>query len=65
MKDMLRDWERRYPGRVETIFTALQNIAPSQLADRNLFDFKALEKVRGMPATQPMDDQAGLDILAR
>ena len=65
MKDMLRDWERRHPGRVETIFTALQNIAPSQLADRNLFDFKALEKVRGMPATQPMDDQAGLDILAR
>ena len=65
MKDMLRDWERRHPGRVETIFTALQNIAPSQLADRNLFDFKALEKVRGMPAMQPMDDQAGLDILAR
>ena len=65
MKDMLRDWERRHPGRVETIFTALQNIAPSQLADRNLFDFKALEKRRGMPATQPMDDQAGLDILAR
>lgn len=65
MKDMLRDWERRHPGRVETIFTALQNIAPSQLADRNLFDFRALEKVRGMPATQPMDDQAGLDILAR
>lgn len=65
MKDMLRDWERRHPGRVETIFTSLQNIAPSQLADRNLFDFKALEKVRGMPATQPMDDQAGLDILAR
>ena len=65
MKDMLRDWERRHPGRVETIFTALQNIAPSQLADRNLFDFKALEKVRGIPATQPMDDQAGLDILAR
>ena len=65
MKDMLRDWERRHPGRVETIFTALQNIAPSQLADRNLFDFNALEKLRGLPATQTLDDQAGLDILAR
>ena len=65
MKDMLRDWERRHPGRIESIFSALQNIAPSQLADRNLFDFKALEKLRGIPATQPLDDQAGLDILAR
>lgn len=39
MKAMLRSWEKQYPGRVETIFTALQNVAPSQLADRNLFDF--------------------------
>ncbi|NTW35684.1 MAG: tRNA 2-thiocytidine(32) synthetase TtcA, partial [Syntrophobacteraceae bacterium] len=38
MKEMLRDWEKRHPGRVETIFKALQNVAPSQLADRSLFD---------------------------
>ena len=46
MKDMLRDWEKRHPGRVETIFTALQNVAPSQLADRKLFDFMGLENRR-------------------
>jgi tRNA 2-thiocytidine biosynthesis protein TtcA len=42
IKQMLADWERAYPGRTETIFAALQNIAPSQLADRALFDFAAL-----------------------
>ncbi|MDD1649215.1 MAG: tRNA 2-thiocytidine(32) synthetase TtcA [Methylococcaceae bacterium] len=47
MKEMLRDWEKRHPGRVETIFKALQNVAPSQLADRSLFDFGALESLRG------------------
>jgi tRNA 2-thiocytidine biosynthesis protein TtcA len=46
MKEMLRDWEKRYPGRVETIFTALQNVAPSQLADRKMFDFLGLENRR-------------------
>jgi tRNA 2-thiocytidine biosynthesis protein TtcA len=65
MKEMLRDWERRHPGRVETIFTALQNIAPSQLADRNLFDFATLEKLRGQTADSPAIGSEGLDILAR
>jgi tRNA 2-thiocytidine biosynthesis protein TtcA len=39
MKEMLKTWGRQFPGRLETIFTSLQNVAPSQLADRNLFDF--------------------------
>ena len=39
---MLEDWERRNPGRVETIFRALSDIRPSQLADRELFDFAGL-----------------------
>jgi tRNA 2-thiocytidine biosynthesis protein TtcA len=39
MKDMLKTWDKQFPGRLETIFTSLQNVAPSQLADRNLFDF--------------------------
>lgn len=43
MKEMLRAWEKQFPGRVETIFTGLQNVAPSQLADTNLFDFDNLE----------------------
>jgi tRNA 2-thiocytidine biosynthesis protein TtcA len=39
---MLAEWERRYPGRVESIFRALTNVAPSHLLDRNLFDFTAV-----------------------
>ncbi|HAZ40726.1 MAG TPA: tRNA 2-thiocytidine(32) synthetase TtcA [Methylococcaceae bacterium] len=61
MKEMLNSWERQHPGRVETIFTALQNVAPSQLADRTLFDFKSLEQLRLHAGT----DAEGLDILSR
>ncbi len=39
VKEMLNDWRKRYPGRVETIFNSMQNVVPSQLADRKLFDF--------------------------
>ena len=39
IKNMLRDWDRQYPGRIESIFSAIGNVAPSQLADRDLFDF--------------------------
>lgn len=42
IKDMLRDWEKSYPGRTETIFTAIKNISPSQLADTTRFDFTSL-----------------------
>lgn len=65
MKDMLRDWEKRHPGRVETIFTALQNVAPSQLADRKLFDFMGLEDRRNAnsPTGTHAECGAGLDVL--
>ena len=43
VKDMLQEWERKTPGRTEIMFRALQNVVPSQLADRNLFDFKSLK----------------------
>lgn len=46
MKEMLKEWEKRHPGRVETVFTALRNVAPSQLADAGLFDFAGLETLR-------------------
>ena len=64
MKEMLRGWERQYPGRVETIFTALQNVVPSQLADHKLFDFMNLESLRSSstPASEP--SQEGLEILS-
>ena len=39
VKAMLREWEKRHPGRVETLLTALQNVKPSHLLDRTLFDF--------------------------
>jgi tRNA 2-thiocytidine biosynthesis protein TtcA len=42
IKQMLRSWERQYPGRTETIFRALGNVAPSHLLDQDLFDFGAL-----------------------
>jgi tRNA 2-thiocytidine biosynthesis protein TtcA len=41
-KAMLRDWEKKHPGRLETIFGALTNVAPSHLLDRSLFDFANL-----------------------
>jgi len=42
VKNMLNEWHRKYPGRVESIFTAMQNIVPSHLADSESFDFKKL-----------------------
>ncbi|MFA9438943.1 tRNA 2-thiocytidine(32) synthetase TtcA [Uliginosibacterium sp. sgz301328] len=44
IKAMLADWERQWPGRVESIHTALQNIVPSHMADGSLFDFKGLTR---------------------
>ena len=46
VKDMLQQWDRQFPGRIESIFAAIQNIAPSQLADARLFDFVNLEQGR-------------------
>jgi len=43
IKEMLQKWDREQPGRIENIFAAVQNIAPSQLADTRLFDFENLE----------------------
>jgi tRNA 2-thiocytidine biosynthesis protein TtcA len=40
IKEMLTAWERQYPGRSQSIFTAMQNVKPSHLMDSKLFDFK-------------------------
>jgi tRNA 2-thiocytidine biosynthesis protein TtcA len=39
IKSMLKEWKRKHPGRIENIFRAIANVSPSQLADRDLFDF--------------------------
>ncbi len=39
-KALLREWEKKFPGRVETMLTALQNITPSHMLDTQLYDFK-------------------------
>lgn len=43
VKEMLNTWDRQYPGRLETMFSALQDIVPSHLCDPNLFDFKGIK----------------------
>jgi tRNA 2-thiocytidine biosynthesis protein TtcA len=42
VKEMLQGWEKRHPGRIETITRSLQNVVPSHLADRALYDFVGL-----------------------
>lgn len=44
IKNMLELWDEQYPGRSEKIMTAICNVAPSQLADRELFDFSNLQE---------------------
>ncbi len=42
VKEMLREWDKRYPGRTESMFRALSDIVPSHLYDRKLFDFSGV-----------------------
>lgn len=44
IKQMLAQWDKQNPGRSENIMAAICNVAPSQLGDRNLFDFASLQK---------------------
>jgi len=46
--EMLRDWERRFPGRIETLFRSLANVVPSHLMDARLYDFAGL-RPSGVP----------------
>jgi tRNA 2-thiocytidine biosynthesis protein TtcA len=57
IREMMADWDQRYPGRTESVFTALQNIVPSHLADNNLFDFK------GLRVGNALDEMDGGDIV--
>lgn len=54
-KQMLRDWDQRFPGRIENMFNAMAHVVPSHLMDRNLFPFTTL-KATGTP--DPAGDKA-------
>jgi tRNA 2-thiocytidine biosynthesis protein TtcA len=43
MKALIRDWEKRFPGRVDNMFNAMASVVPSHLMDRKLFDFAGLQ----------------------
>lgn len=43
VKQMLADWQKRFPGRIESMFRSLQNVIPSHLADTRLYDFAGLQ----------------------
>ncbi len=57
IKQMLKIWDKQHPGRLESIFRGLQNIAPSQLADLNLFDFTSLDRKRKTRTDELQDFQ--------
>jgi tRNA 2-thiocytidine biosynthesis protein TtcA len=42
IKSMMQEWDKRFPGRLETMFSALQRISPSHLLDPEQFDFDRL-----------------------
>ena len=70
MKEMLREWEKKHPGRVENVFRSMHHIVPSHLMDGEAFDFKNLEistELSGIAARSAGDraiDEADLDELA-
>ena len=70
MKEMLREWEKKHPGRVENLFRSMHHIVPSHLMDGEAFDFKNLEistELAGIAARSSGDkaiDEAELDELA-
>lgn len=43
IKDMMQQWDKKFPGRLETMFTALRNVQPSHLVDNVLHDFQGLK----------------------
>jgi tRNA 2-thiocytidine biosynthesis protein TtcA len=61
VKNMLQEWEQKFPGRIEAIFSSICNISGSQLADNKLFDFAGLE---GRRVVLPMTE-AGEDAMAQ
>jgi tRNA 2-thiocytidine biosynthesis protein TtcA len=57
MKRLLREWETRYPGRVETMLNSLKHVRPSHLLDRGAFDFQRLPSSRGGAGLNAQPDE--------
>ena len=62
-KQMLRDWEKRFPGRVDNMFNAMANVVPSHLMDRNLYPFTTLKAtgVADAAGDRAFDDDEGCE----
>jgi tRNA 2-thiocytidine biosynthesis protein TtcA len=64
VKSMLKEWEAKFPGRAEAIFSSIRHVSASQLADPVLFDFGALapsapaSSVPAAPSRDPSDGQS-------
>jgi tRNA 2-thiocytidine biosynthesis protein TtcA len=56
VKKMLADWEREFPGRTESIFSALRNVEPAHLADTRRFDFVGLDGCRVAPMSEQEEE---------
>lgn len=66
MKALIREWEKKFPGRIESMFNALSNVVPSHLMDRNLHPFATL-RAEGAPLADgdiAFDEAAGDDTAA-
>jgi len=57
MKEMLTQWDRQFPGRLETIFSSIQDVVPSHLVDRKLFDFTNLSQLSVASESEPIDGE--------
>jgi tRNA 2-thiocytidine biosynthesis protein TtcA len=64
VKNMLCEWEQKFPGRIEAIFSSICNVSGSQLADAKLFDFAGLEGRRAVAAMTEADEDAMAEALA-
>jgi tRNA 2-thiocytidine biosynthesis protein TtcA len=66
VKNMLREWEQKFPGRIESIFSGICNVAGSQLADPALFDFAGLDGRRVVEAmTEDEEDEMAMELEPR
>lgn len=68
IKAMLGEWKKKHPGRIENIFRAMSHVSPSQLADRELFDFVGLRADTKNPSETndwlaPANDRIKLDVI--